>query len=120
MLHAELWIWIPARIKEHEQWLDVVSGRNFKKLIDAALETHWVCLPMQVMQEHAHGVHPHVFSPAQLFVAWLRVERLGLPHLKFIDCVGRNVVAADQPRLLVVPTFGLLFRPTLRLRNEEV
>ena len=60
----------------------------------------------QVVQEDAHRVHPHVLGPTQFFVDLRGVETLRLPHFEFVDCVFRNIVAADQPSLLVIPRFS--------------
>ena len=35
------------------------------------------------------------------------VERVGLPHLELVDGAGRDVVAADQPRLLAYQVLAL-------------
>ena len=111
MLQAELGIWIPARIEKHEQRLDVVTRGDREKSVDAILEAGGILLPDQIMKEHAHRVHPHVFGPAQLLVDLSWIEGRRLPHLQLVDCVRRNVVAADQPRLLLVPRPGFLLRP---------
>ena len=64
-----------------------------KKLVDALLEALWILLPQQIVQEDAHGVHAQRFRPAQFLVDLLRIERVRLPHLQFVDGGGGNVVA---------------------------
>ena len=70
-----------------------------------------VLLPRQVVQEHPHRLHAEVLGPAELLVDGLRVERVGLPHLELVDGRRRDVVAADQPRLLRVPLVRLCLGP---------
>src|SRR5271167_722826 len=66
------------------------------------------------MQEDAHGIHSKGLSPTQFQVDALWIERVRLPHLKFVDGVGGNVIAADEPGLMGIPVDGGLFCPAAR------
>jgi hypothetical protein len=110
-LFARLRERVPARIEEHEQRFDLVFRGDLQKLVDPLAVSGGVLAPGQVMQKDAHRVHAQPFGPAQFFIDGLRVEGLGLPHFEFVDGVGRDVIAADQPRLFGVPLVCLLFRP---------
>ena len=90
--------------------------RDIQKNVDALLESRRILLPEQIMQKHPHGVQPQRFGPAQFCVDPLRIESIRLPHLEFVDCIGRNVIAADEPWLLCIPVIRGLFFPTGRLR----
>ena len=89
-----------------------------QKLIDASCEARPIFLPNQVMQEDAHRVHTHTLRPAQLLVDLGWIEGLCLPHLKLIDGVFGDIVAAHQPRLLAVPRLRFLLRPQRGLRQQ--
>src|SRR5450432_4694526 len=80
-----------------------------QKCVDPLPKARGVLLPQKIVQEYAHGIHANVLSPAKLLVDLLRIEGVFLPHFQFVDGTGRNVVAADQPWLLLVPSvrFGL-------------
>ena len=72
------------------------------------------------MQEHAHGVHAQRFSPTEFLVDLRRIEGVGLPHLKLVYRAGGKVIAAHNPRLVLVPLvgFGLVPARSGRLRKE--
>ena len=118
MLNSEFRVWIPARIKQHEERPDVMSEANLQKLIDAFFEAIRILLPYQVVQEYAHRIHPEALRPTQFPVDLRRVEALRLPHLEFVDGICRNVVAANQPGLLLIPGLCLLLGPTRTLRKQ--
>jgi hypothetical protein len=84
-----------------------VSRGDVEEAIDSLAIADGILLPRQVVQKHPHCRHPETLGPAELLFDRLRIERLGLPHLEFVDRRGRNVVAADQPRLLGVPVVRL-------------
>ncbi len=117
MLFAQFRIWIPTRIEQHKQRLDMVLVRNGQKRTHAFLKPRAVLLPKQIMQEHAHRRHAQTLRPTQLQVDPLWVERIRLPHLQFVNGVGRQIVAADRPRLLRIPGIGLLSGPARWLRR---
>src|SRR5580693_3467110 len=115
MLFAKFGIRIPAGIEEHKKRPDFVLLRNAQENIHSLLESRRILLPEQVMQKHAHGVQAQRLSPTQFRIDALRIETLCLPHFELIDRGGRNVVAADQPRLSRVPIIRCLFCPASRL-----
>src|SRR6185437_9427405 len=90
-----------------------MPGCNLEKNVDALLKTFRVLLPEQIMQEHAHSIHPNGLRPTQLLVDLLGIEGSCLPHLQFVDGVAWNVVSADQPGLLTVPRVGPGFGPAV-------
>ena len=92
---------------------------DVEEAIDPLAITVGVLLPRQVVQEHPHRRHAETFGPAELLVDRLRIEGVGLPHLELVDGGGRNVVAADQPRLLRVPVVGLGLGPPRRGRSRR-
>ena len=109
---------IPARVKQNENWADVVARAYREKLVEALLESVGVLLPQQVVEENAHGIHADRLRPAELLVDLLGIEGCGLPHLQLVDRVVGNEVAAHQPRLLLIPRVGLFNRPALALREQ--
>src|SRR5690348_14411870 len=109
MLRSEMGAWVPTRVKQHEQWPDVMARGDRKELVEALLEARGVLLPEQVKEEYAHGVHAHRFGPAQFRIDLGGIESCFLPHFEFVDRGFRNVVAADEPGLLCVPLVGFLF-----------
>ena len=119
MLQSQFRVRIPTRIEKHKQRLDVVPRRDFKELIDALLESDGILLPQQVMEENPHRVHPQTLRPTKLFVDLGGVETLRLPHFQLVDRVFRNVVAADQPRLPVIPSLRFLPAPAGYLREQR-
>src|SRR5215831_14874328 len=118
-LRTQLGLRIPARIEKNKQGTDVVLRRDREELVETLLKSIGVLLPEQIVQEDAHRVHAQVLGPAQFFVDLLRIEGAGLPHLQFIDGVGGNEIAANQPRLLLVPLSSFLFTPTGTLRQRR-
>jgi len=80
--------------------------------IDPLEEPLRVLLPEQIVEVHAHGVHAELLvCPAKLAVDGLRVEGVGLEHLKLVDGVGGGVVRPHQPFLFRIPAFSLRRRP---------
>ena len=65
-----------------------------QELVEALEESRRILLPKQIVQEDSHGVHADGFCPSKLLVDLLRIERVGLPHLEFVDGVGWNEIAA--------------------------
>ena len=119
MLQSEFRLRVPARIEQHKQRLDVVSRGDRKKLINALLESLGIFLPHKVVQEDSHRIHPDFFRPAQLLVDLRCIEALSLPHLQLIDGIVRNVIAAHQPWLLLIPGGRFLSAPGRGLRNQN-
>ena len=66
------------------------------------------------MEKNAHGVHAERLSPAEFGINARGIESVGLPHFELVDGVGGDVVAADEPGLLVVPGVGGGFGPARR------
>ena len=119
MLWPEFWKRVPTGIEQHEYRTDVVLGSNVQEDIDALLESAGVLLPEQIVQEHTHRIHAQTFRPAEFFVDLLRIERLRLPHLKLVDGIRRNVVAANEPWLLLIPRVGFFLRPAWRGLGQQ-
>ena len=118
MLHTKFRLRIPAGIKQHEQRLDMVARRDLQELIDTFSEPLGIFLPYQIMQEHAHRIHAQVLCPTEFPVDLPGIEALRLPHLQLVNGVVRDIVAADQPRLLSIPGFGSFFGPARCLRMQ--
>ena len=114
MLRAKLGHRIPAGIEQHEQGADVMPGGDGEELVEAPAKSGRVLLPEQIVEEHAHGVHPEGFGPAELLVDFCGIESRLLPHLQFVDGILRDEIAAREPRLLGVPVVCLLLGPSLR------
>ncbi len=113
MLDAQLRIGIPARIEQHKDRFDVVLGGDIEEDVDALFKAVWILRIKLVVKEDAHGVHANAFGEAQFLVDLSRIEAVLFPHLKLIDGVGGNIVAADKPALLAVPRLGFFRRPAL-------
>lgn len=103
MLRPKFRLRIPAGVEQNKQRFDVMPRRNLQELIDAFLEALRILLPQQIMKEDAHRVHPRVLGPPKFLVNLGGIECLCLPHLEFVDGIGRNVIAANDPWLLVIP-----------------
>ena len=69
------------------------------------------------MQEDPHCVHTDVFRPAEFLIDLRRVETLCLPHFEFVDRVFRNIVAPNQPALLLVPRVSFFITPAALREN---
>ena len=63
VLWSEARLRVPAAVKQHEQRLDLVAGRNNQKLVHASNETRRILFPQQVVQEHSHGIHAQGLRP---------------------------------------------------------
>src|SRR6202022_4440658 len=94
--------------------------RDRQELVNALLKTGGILLPEQVVQEDAHGVHAHRFSPSQFLFDLFGIKRRLLPHLQLVDRRLRNIITSNQPGLLRVPSIRLLLRPTWRLRPHYI
>ena len=113
MLRPELRMRIPARVKQHKDWPDVVTRCDGEKSVDALLKSLWILLPEKVVEEDAHGVHTDALGPSQFAVDRGWIERVGLPHLEFVDCCGGQKICAHGPWLVGIPFVGLRFGPAL-------
>ena len=92
---------------------------NLQELIDTLLEAVGILLPHQVMQEDAHGVHPDVLSPTELFVNLRSVERRRLPYLQLVDCVFRDIVAPDRRRMIPIASLVIAFSGSLPAQTSR-
>ena len=110
-LHAEARRRIPAGIEQHKDDSDLVSFRDVEELLHALHEAVGVLLPKHMVQVYPQRIEADRSGPAQLAIDRHRIERLGLPHLELIDRRTREKVAPDQPSVVALPRFGLLFGP---------
>ena len=46
---------------------------------------------------------PEAFGPAEFFIDFGGIERIGLPHFELVDGIGRDEIAADNPGLASIP-----------------
>jgi len=59
VLHPRLRIGIPARVEQYKHRSNAMFGGNRKKLIYAPRVAFGITLPGQIMEKHAHRVHPN-------------------------------------------------------------
>ena len=116
MLRPEPGVRIPAAVEQDEDRANPVTRGDGEEAVDALLEPGRILLPGEVVEEHAHRVHPELLGPAELAVDRGGIEGFGLPHLKLVDRIGGNVIGAREPGLVRVPVLRLLRRPPLRGR----
>ena len=107
---------VPARIEHYEQRADVVPLGDCQELIEPAVKALPVLLVREIVQKHAHRVHPDALRPTELEVNALRIERFRLPHFELVDGCRRNEITPDEKRLRSVPVVRLLRRPVRGLR----
>ncbi len=113
MLRTEVRIGLPAGVEEDQQGFDVVLRGDGEEGVETPFEALGILLPELVLQEDAHGVHADALGHAELFVVQTRVEGGCLKHLELVDGVGRDVVGANEPGLLLIPGVGLCLGPAM-------
>src|SRR3954451_15973567 len=111
MLRAKLWIRVPARIEQHENGFHAVRRSETQKAVQTVFQALRVFLPELILQEYPDSIHAGHFCKRKLLINQSWIECCRLEHLKLIDCVGRDVIDTDQPRLLCVPFNSLSLRP---------
>ena len=94
------------------------AASNLQKLIDPFLKPSASSFHTRSCRKTRMVFIP-TLCPTQFRVDLRCVEGLRLPHLEFVDCICWNVVAANQPGLLVIPGFRLLLGPMRGLRTNE-
>jgi len=114
VLGTEMRIGLPAGVEEHKDGTDMMASGDREEGIEAADEAFGVLLPELVLQKDPHGVHADGFGQTKLTVVERGIKGCRLKHLELINCVGRDVVCADDPWLAGVPCVGSIFGPTSR------
>ena len=85
---------------------------NSEKFIDSFGKSLGIVMPNQIVQEYTDRIEAKLGRPPELTVNRGRIISLRLPHLQLVDGRAGDKVAADQPRLLLVPLFSLVDCPT--------
>ncbi len=83
-----------------------------EEVVHALLQALGVVGIDHTAQEHAHGLEAELLCPTQFLVDGGVIVGVFAPHLNLVDGVGGDVVAARQPRVLLVPVVSLLCTPT--------
>src|SRR5512138_3128280 len=76
---------VPAIIKENEQWLDVMFICDREKLIYSFFKTIRVNFPCNAVKKYSHCIHTNSFSPTKFPVNCCGIKCFCLPHFQLID-----------------------------------
>ena len=104
----------PAVVEDHEHRVDPDAPGELEESVHARLHAFGIGLPDEVVEEHAHAVHPDLGRPTQLALDRLRIPGLRLPHLELVRGGARGEVAAHEPRLFRVPLVRAFFAPPIQ------
>src|SRR5213075_186423 len=92
-MYAWFWFWlftilrfrVPAIIKKHEQWFDVMTGSNAQKSVDPFFESFSIIFPDKVMKKNTKRVESNSLRPTQFPVDDGCVKTLRLPHFELVN-----------------------------------
>ncbi|MNE73219.1 hypothetical protein D3C80_1692160 [compost metagenome] len=102
-----------AIVHQRQHHLDLMTGGNRQKLINARQQTLTIILPDDKRQVDTQLVIARVVRPAEFLIDGRRIKGVALPQFRPVHRRTRQIVKSANPALLPAPRCRLFCAPLL-------